>query len=129
MSESFMQQQLLRDLYQGAVSATGRVPGAGVSYGQLRFYAMRIAEYLGWEDDEIPALLHSTLEDSVPGRLAIGYGASMMLNTGNKYGLVMIVDVLKSFSGEEVGSSVAELLEDLEKHVVTDKMRMPGGGT
>ena len=111
------QQELLRNLFTASLTATSDLPGVGVTKGQLRCAAVLIGEYLGLEDGELLELIHLHPGDTVAGRLAMGYSASMMVNTGNKYGLVMIGNVLKSFSGEKVSPEVAELLEDLEKHI------------
>ena len=107
---------LTNALYDAALPSTTRVPGMGGSTALERIYAVMVAEYLEWTEGDLLDLLHGRLPDSVPARIGMGFAASVQANTGNRYGVVVIISVLKSFSDSKVTIKEGQLLQLLEEH-------------
>jgi hypothetical protein len=110
-------QQLTDTLYDAALPSSIRVPGMAGSTALERVFGMLVAQFLGWNDETTLSLLTGGMEDTVPMRFGVAFAASVQVNTGNRYGVVAIIHVLKSFSNTEVTPQEAELLQLLEKHV------------
>jgi hypothetical protein len=108
---------LTDQLYDAALPSSIRLPGMAGSTALERVFAMMIAEHLGWDDEWVKGLLYGKEDDSTPMKLGMAFAASVQVNTGNRYGVVTIIHVLKSFSDTEVSLEVAELLKILEEHV------------
>ena len=104
-------------LYDAALPSTIRVPGMSGSTALERIFAMMVARFLGWDDATTLGLLYGGSPDSVPLRLGIAFAASVQVNTGNRYGVVAIIGVLKSFSDCKVTIKEGQLLQLLEEHV------------
>jgi hypothetical protein len=106
-------------LYDVSLPSSIRVPGVPGTSALEIVFAMLVAKFLGWTDANTLNLLldRRTYEDSVPMRLGIAFAASIQVSTGNRYGVVAIIGVLKSFSNTEVSPQEAQLLQLLETHV------------
>ena len=110
-------QNLTDALYDAALPSSIRVPGMGGSTALERVFAMMVAQFLGWDASKYLGLLYGDLEDSTPMRLGMAFAASVQVNTGNRYGVVAIIGVLKSFANTEVSVKEGQLLQILETHV------------
>jgi hypothetical protein len=110
-------------LYELALPSSGRTPGDIPTVGMERAFAMAIANHLEYAEDSKKLLLEGLDEGSAATRIGRGFASSVMVNTGNKYGVIGLLSCLRSFEGEEVSEEVGELLGVLEKHL------RAGGGT
>jgi hypothetical protein len=122
MGQSMIDEKLsaLTDaLYDVSLPSTIRVPGAPGTSALEVVFGMLVAKFLGWNDETTLRLMldREAHQDSVPMRLGIAFAASIQVNTGNRYGVVAIISVLKSFSNTEVTPQEAQLLQLLETHV------------
>jgi hypothetical protein len=109
--------ELTDKLYDAALPSSIRLPGMAGSTALERVFAMMIGEYLAGTPLLMQELLYGKADDSIPMRLGMAFAASVQVNTGNRYGVVTIIAVLKSFADTEVSLKVAELLNILEEHV------------
>jgi hypothetical protein len=104
-------------LYEMSLPSQGRMPGLAPLIAMERAFGMAVAHYLCYSSDSLADLMMGTDDNSAAMRIGRGFVASVVVNTGNKYGVIGLMVCLRSFDGEEVSPAVGELLEMLEAHL------------
>lgn len=101
--------------------ATGN-PGCTATQGTVRYLALCCMHYcmlnLGEWGEDSDALLEGGESDDVYLQMGRAFAATTDRNMGNKYATLIIVDVLKWFSGKVVTEPQGELLKLLEDFMI-----------
>lgn len=108
-----------RSMQSLACSTTHQIPGYHASTAEELGYCAWIASYLEIEFDAQKFLGGKGKDAQLIANLGKAFCAINQRNQGNKYAAAIVMYSLSKYNGEEVSHKVGELLELLERALIT----------
>jgi hypothetical protein len=113
---------LLKDnLYELSLPSGSRVPGPSPTVAMERAFAVRILMDLENNAEAfvtgVCEIMNGVGDESHAMCLGRAFVSSMQVNTGNRYGVIGMINCLRAFNNAEVSPFIGEMLGLIETHV------------